>query len=118
MPKLRGKSTAAAALVLALMAATLPAATQAQQYNQWSGWMGTNAANIDYRFEVTGPYIVFVQFRNRGNNAVTIGYSVWVPGQNQAQTGTTYANANQTSGGVNINTTNGQRPSRVEVQIK
>lgn len=105
-------------MVVALVVATPPSAAHAQQLYQWSNWMGTNAASIDYRYEITGQYIVMVQFRNRGNSAVTILYSVWIPGQNQAQTGTTYANANETSGGVNISTTNGQPPSRVEVQTR
>ncbi len=108
-----------AALAIVLLAlAALPVTGAAQQYNQWSSWMGTNSSSIEYRYEVTGQYLLSIQFRNDGNTAATISYSVWVPGQDQAQTGTTYANANNTSAGVNISTTNGQPPSRVDVQIK
>jgi hypothetical protein len=90
----------------------------AQQYYQWSSWMGTNASGIEYRYEITGPYVVMVQFQNKTDGAVTIDYAAWVPGQDKAQKGTTPINSKSTSGNNNISTTNGQPPSRVDVQVK
>jgi len=90
----------------------------AQQFGQWSDWMGTSASSIQYRWELTGSYEGMVQFRNSSSNAVTIQYAIWVPGRDQAETGTTYAKAEDTSDEVSFVTTNGQPPSRVDVQIK
>jgi len=102
--------------VLAITAFAVPAL--AQQYYQWSSWMGTNASGIDYRYEITGPYIVMIQFQNKTDKAVTIDYAVWVPGQDKPQKGNLRIDSNATGAGNNIQTTNGQPPSRVEVQAK
>ena len=72
---------------IALLAvAVLASVALAQQFGQWSDWMGTSATSVQYRWELTGSYEGMVQFRNTTNNAVTINYSIWVPGQNQRQT--------------------------------
>ncbi|MGB6499669.1 MAG: hypothetical protein WBF09_21950 [Candidatus Acidiferrum sp.] len=101
--------------VLAIAAFALTAL--AQQYYQWSGWIGTNAPSIDYRYELTGPYIVMIQFRNKTDKAITIDYAVWLPGQDKPQKGNLHIDSNSTGAGNNIQTTKGQPPSRVEVQV-
>jgi len=101
-----------------LLVATFSMSVVAQQYYQWSEWKGTNASGINYRYEITGPYIVMIQFQNTTANAVSIDYDVWVPNQDKPQKGSLHIDSNSTVTGNNIQTTNGQSPSRVEVQLK
>src|SRR5277367_2879386 len=104
--------------VALLIASTFASTALAQQYYQWSDWVGTNASSIDYRYEITGPYIVMIQFQNKSDRAVTINYAAWVPGQEKPQKGTTTAQSKSNSGNNNIQTTSGRPPSRVEVQVE
>ncbi len=116
MRRLRRAFLAVAFAVLALTTMTWTAL--AQQYYQWSGWKGTNVAGIDYRYQVNGEYTGQIQFRNTTFNAVSINYAILEPGANQAQTGSTYIQANNTDGGNNFTPANGQPSSRVDLPIK
>ncbi len=88
--------------------------------HQWSSWKATNVRGIEYRYDdvSAGMYLEAMEFRNTRGYAVTIKYTIEIPGTDQAAKGSEYVKANDVSGEFDVSVTNGKHPpKRVWVRV-